>query len=170
MQMNSIGNTYIICQIKFIRKLYMLKFLEYRNILFQMRIKFLDSYKIKCIFMYSYVQSIAVFTSFCAWTFIFLPHSSLSIHSMFLIPFSLIPVVTSDIHEFRNLLFLLLPSGHHSQIFRGSLRSSILYTWPYQFNCFIICDLNFFSIITLFLFFLILNISPISSKSPFPST
>ena len=51
------------------------------------------------------------------------------------IPFSLIPVVTSCIYKFWGILFLLLPVGHHSKIFRTSLSSSSLCTCPYQFNC-----------------------------------
>ena len=40
----------------------------------------------------------------------------LSIHFM-LISFSLIPLVTSCLHEFQGLRFFLLPGGHHSTIF-----------------------------------------------------
>ena len=47
------------------------------------------------------------FTSFCVEICMFFLHSSLSIHSMLLIPFSLIPVITSCNHDFRGLLFFL---------------------------------------------------------------
>ena len=56
----------------------------------------------------------------------FFLHSSLLVHSMLLIPFSLVPIVTFCILEFRGLLFLLLTGGHHTKIFRGSLSSAIL--------------------------------------------
>ena len=39
------------------------------------------------------------------------------------------------IHKFRGFPFLRLPGGHHPNIFRRTLSSSILCTWPYQFNC-----------------------------------
>ena len=78
----------------------------------------------------SNIYRVDVFSSFCAKCFIFLLHSSL-----LLIPLSLISVVTSCIHEFRGLPFLLLPGGHYSKLFRGTLSSSILCMWQYQFNC-----------------------------------
>ena len=49
-------------------------------------------------------------------TLLFLLHPSLSTHLEILIPLSLIPVLTSYIHEFRGLPFLLLPGRHHSKI------------------------------------------------------
>ena len=74
-----------------------------------------------------YVESINVFTSFCVKCFnvIFLLHSFRLIHSLLLIPFSLIPIATSCIHEFRELPFLLLPGGHYYKYFGGSLSSLI---------------------------------------------
>jgi hypothetical protein len=56
----------------------------------------------------------------CVKSVIFLLNSSLSIHSLLSIPFPLIPVITSCIHEFRSPL-LFLPGGHHSKICRDSL-------------------------------------------------
>ena len=54
--------------------------------------------------------------------FYFLLHSSLWIHSMLLISFTLIPFVTSCIHEFRHFP-LLHSSGHHFKFFWSSLSS-----------------------------------------------
>ena len=78
------------------------------------------------------LKFINVFSSLCAYNFIFLLNSSLMIYSALSILFCLIPVVTSYIHEFRGLpflllLLLLLPGGHHSN-FLSSLCSSILRT------------------------------------------
>ena len=52
-----------------------------------------------------------------SFNLIFFLHSSLSIHSMLSIPFSLVLDVTFWIHEFRGLPFPLLPGGHHSFFF-----------------------------------------------------
>ena len=82
-----------------------------------------------------------MFTHLSARKFYFLLHSSLLTHSMLLIPFSLISV-TSCIHEFCYLPFPLLPSGHHPKNFAGSLSSTILCTWPDQFNCLFLCNLK----------------------------
>ena len=59
-------------------------------------------------YYFIYGQSINVFTSFCAqsFRFIFIFQSSLSTHSMLLISFPFIPIVTSCIHEFRSSLSL----------------------------------------------------------------
>ena len=85
--------------------------------------------------IFIYIEILDVLTSFCAERkFIFLLHRSLSTQSKSLIPLSLIPVVTSCIHEFRGLPFLRLPGGPHSKFLLGSLSWSILCTWPCQFK------------------------------------
>ena len=72
------------------------------------------------------------FHIFMCLKFYFPLHSFLLFHSTLLIPFSLIPGLTSCIHEIRDLPFLILPDGHHSNIFWSSFSSFILYTWPYH--------------------------------------
>ena len=74
------------------------------------------------------------FHIFLCPSFILFLHSSLTIHSMLFIPFSLIPVFTSCIHEFRVFLFLFLPGGHHANVFWGTLSTLIPCRWPYEFN------------------------------------
>ena len=111
-------------------------------------------------YLYINLQSINVSSYFRAQSFIFLLHSSLTIHSMLLIPFSLTPVVTSYIHECRGLPFLLLPGGHHSKNVCGSISSFILHTLLFKTE---FLDI-YFSLITLFLFFFVFNISAISLK------
>ena len=83
-----------------------------------------------------FIQRVLMFSHpFVPKNFIFLLHSYRSIYLILLIPFSLISVVTSYIHEFRGLLFILPKGGHHSHVFPGSLSSFILCMWLYQFNC-----------------------------------
>ena len=71
---------------------------------------------------------------------------------MLLIPFCLIPLVTSCSLEFRGLPCIPL-GGHHSRTFWSSLSSFNLRTWPYQFNCLYICNRTPHSLILIFFFY-----------------
>ena len=90
---------------------------------------------------------------------IFVLYFSLSIHSMLLIPFYLIIVGNTFIHEFRGLPFILLVDGYHSKFFRGSLSPFIFRTWAYhqRFVPYIIeyriININLFSYSIIYTFF-----------------
>jgi hypothetical protein len=101
---------------------------------------------------------------------------------LFYFPSSFFPVHT--FHVVNSLLshsscyflhprILLLPGGHHSKLFRRRFSSLILCTCPYQFNNYNLMKSKteffiFICSLIVFIFFIILTISPISSKSQFP--
>ena len=55
-----------------------------------------------------------------------------------IISFSPIPVVTSCIHKFRGLSFILLPGGHHSKIFKVTFLHSF---FAHGHTCSTVCIL-----------------------------
>ena len=121
--------------------------------------------------MISHIYVPKVLISFC---FSILP---CPIHSMLLIPITLILIATYCIRMFRgiSLLLLLLPGGYHFSLFRGSLSKFIHRTRIYQSKCLylMLSKAEFlmltFSLITLFIIFY--NFEHLADlKNPFPLT